>query len=450
MRILKGNRLKPNRRIPPLHRPRRPAVAERNLARQWNVDQADQSLIHAEHIEGFGVDPDASAHAAVEGIADAVVFAVNQQLYRRAPGDFEATPIPGSQLGALVGSPAFSPDGQQLAFVSAADRTIKRLGVNGGTAVTVVKLQPSGLPFGVSWDTADTILFALGIPGSDIMKVSANSGKAEPVVAIEPGEIAYFPQMLPGNQGVLFTLAAASGSDSWKQARIVIQPLPSGDRHVLEDAADARYVPTGHIVYAVDGSLFAIPFDVSQLKRSGAASLVLQGVARSPLQAGSPVAHFAFSANGALAYLPGPANPSAGSSGLFVVDRSGTQKELKVDPDAYEAPRASPTGDRVAVSTADGVIYIYDVTTGIRRKLTLNGHNRYPVWVSDERIAFQSDREGAPGIFWQRADGGDSATRLTTAAAGTLHIPESWSKRDNLLSYSLIDQKSGAASAKSR
>jgi Tol biopolymer transport system component len=41
-------------------------------------------------------------------------------------------------------------------------------------------------------------------------------------------------------------------------------------------------------------------------------------------------------------------------------------------------------------------------------------------------VAFQSDREGDPGIFWQRADGAGTAERLTKADEGASHIPESW------------------------
>ena len=41
------------------------------------------------------------------------------------------------------------------------------------------------------------------------------------------------------------------------------------------------------------------------------------------------------------------------------------------------------------------------------------------------RVAFQSDREGDPGIFWQLADGSGAAERLTKAEPGTFHVPES-------------------------
>ena len=51
---------------------------------------------------------------------------------------------------------------------------------------------------------------------------------------------------------------------------------------------------------------------------------------------------------------------------------------------------------------------------------------------------FQSDRQGGPGIFWQPADGSADAERLTTAAAGEEHIPESWHPREDVLLFSVV------------
>ena len=89
------------------------------------------------------------------------------------------------------------------------------------------------------------------------------------------------------------------------------------------------------------------------------------------------------------------------------------------------------------------------------RRLTFGGRNRFPIWSSDgQRVVFQSDRDGDLGIFWQRADSGGTAERLTRADKDTAHLSESWSpKGDGFLFrvtkgatstvafYSLKDQK---------
>jgi Tol biopolymer transport system component len=68
------------------------------------------------------------------------------------------------------------------------------------------------------------------------------------------------------------------------------------------------------------------------------------------------------------------------------------------------------------------------------------------VWIDAEHVAFQSDREGDLGIFWQRADGTTPPERLTTPDdKDTAHIPESWSPIGKTLLFS-ISKKSPAYS----
>jgi Tol biopolymer transport system component len=72
------------------------------------------------------------------------------------------------------------------------------------------------------------------------------------------------------------------------------------------------------------------------------------------------------------------------------------------------------------------------------QQLTTIGNNRFPVWTSDsKRIVFQSDRDGDHGLFWQPADGTGIAERLTRAAPGEAHIPDSWSPTSNTLMFSV-------------
>ena len=51
-------------------------------------------------------------------------------------------------------------------------------------------------------------------------------------------------------------------------------------------------------------------------------------------------------------------------------------------------------------------------------------------------MAFQSDREGDLGIFWQALTGG-KAERLTKAEPGTSHVPESWSPKGDSFLFSV-------------
>ena len=63
--------------------------------------------------------------------------------------------------------------------------------------------------------------------------------------------------MLPGGEWVLFTLVDLSAN--WDSAQIVAQSITGGTRRVLIDGgADGRYLSTGHLLYAVGGTVFTL------------------------------------------------------------------------------------------------------------------------------------------------------------------------------------------------
>jgi eukaryotic-like serine/threonine-protein kinase len=375
-----------------------------------------------------------------------LVFVVeNQRLFLRSFEELEAHPIAGSDnLGSLA-DPVFSPDGQWIAFAASGDRKLKRIPVSGGAPITIGDL--TSLPFGMSWGV-DGIAFV----GSDgIVRVPPNGGAPEMLVEIEGNNPNYpaagnqqaaGPQVLPDGDHVLFTLTIGRATER-RQTQIVVQSRRTGERKTLiSDAVDAHYVPTGHIVYAVRGVLYAVAFDVQRLEVRGPPVPIIEGVGRTETRMG---AHFSVSANGSLIYIPGPAAfGGVGDRALAFIDRNGAVETLNLPSAPYVAPRVSPDGTRLAVGTddeQDANVWICDLAgSSARRKLTTSGgKNRFPVWSGDgHRVAYQSDREGDLGIFWQRADGSGVAERLTTAEPGTAHVPESWSPQSNHLPFTIV------------
>ena len=311
----------------------------------------------------------------------------------------------------------------------------------------------------MNWDSGG-IVFG---QAKGIMRVSANAGQPEVLVGVKDGEVMYGPQVLPGGEWVLFTVATAATADAWDKAQIVVQSLKSSERKMLfSGGSDGRYVPTGlgspkraereggHLVYALGGVLFAVPFDLSRLAVTGGPVPVVEGVKRS--QGNTGVAQFSVSSTGSLVFVPGPVSTSAGQSDLALIDRNGTAQPLKLPPGAYEYPRLSPDGKRIAFGSDDGkdaIVWIYDMAgASAARRLTVGGRNRVPVWSADgERVAFQSDRDGDLGLFWQRADGTTTAERLTTPDKDTAHVPESWSPDGQTLLFSVAKGSSYTVAA---
>ena len=348
-------------------------------------------------------------------------MAANEQLYLRALDELEAQPLTGTE-GSNPATPFFSPNGQWIGFFSRQDRALKKVAVSGGAAVTLAGV---GNPYGASWGADDTIVF--GQFGQGIVRVAGAGGTPDVLVSVDAPGRAHQPQMLPGGEVVLYTLGSGR---QWDAAQIVVEQVATGERTVVvEGGSDARYLPTGHLVYALGDTLLAVPFDVDRREVTGGSVPLVQGVSRATLAGG---ANFGISETGSLVYLGGGA-AGGGARSLVWVDREGREEPLATPVLSYRTPRVSPDGTRVAVDVfgpEGGDIWIHDLSRGTETILTTDPADDYaPLWTPDgERVVFTSGREGQVGLFQKRADTPGDAERLMPESEGTAVIQStSWS-----------------------
>ena len=347
-----------------------------------------------------------------------IVYVANSQLYLRNLDEMEARPIQGTDED--PDNPFFSPGGEWVGYYSASDDQLKKIAPIGGASVTLCDARN---PFGASWGSDDTIVY--GQP-EGIMRVSANGGTPELIIPTEAPEQVHGPQILPGGDWVLFTLTSASGVSRWDEAQIVVQSLDSGERKILwEGGSDARYVPTGHLVYALEDVLFALPFDLASLEVSGGPVPIVEGVRRGGGPGGPAVntasAHYGFSDRGTLIYVSGSANRVPRT--LVWVDREGNEETIPAEPRGYEYLRISHDGQRVAVDEAnrEGDIWVWNLAGGNSFRLTsTEGSELYPVWTGDDsRIAFgtvpPSEPESRRIVSWKASNNTGVVEPLTPA-----------------------------------
>jgi serine/threonine-protein kinase len=376
-----------------------------------------------------------------------VAYYAGGRLFVRSFSEPDARALASSTNDApIIGEPVFSPDGESLAFwvgtAPPAVGTIKRLLLSGGTAVAICEAV---YPGGMSWDQ-DAIFFVQ--PNKGIMRVASSGGQPELVVPIA-NAVAWGPQLLPDGNTLLFTLATSiatiqgATTEAWDKAHIVARSLKTGVQKTIAEGLGARFVPTGHIVYAVSGVLFAVPFDARRLEVTGPPAPVVDGVRR-PLYGGAAPGSVYFSAAaGALMYVPGPAVVTAGQASLTTVDTAGTATISTLPPGPYSHPRFSPDGRLVAFSTSGGRernVFIYDLAgASTPRQLTFAGRNQFAIWSPDgRRVAFQSDRDGDVALFSQLADGTGPVERLTKPEPGVSHVPASWSPDGKTILFDAI------------
>jgi serine/threonine protein kinase len=372
-----------------------------------------------------------------------IAYVANNQLYLKSLNEVEAKPIPGTNQD--VSTPLFSPDGQWISFFSSPERKLKKIPLAGGSTVTLA--ENVDLPYGASWSSTGQIVFGQAPQG--IVRVPDAGGKPETLIAAKPNETLDGPQLLPNGE-VLFTVAlfTADSDARWDTAQIVVQNLKTGERKVIvQSGSEARYLPTGHLVYTVGATVYAVPFDTRKLEVLAGPVPVLEGVRRSGGGA-TGAAFFSLSDDGSLVFIPGGTTVDVPRV-LALADRSGGTKVLPLPPAGYDVPRISPDGKHVAVGIRDAKdfnIWIYDLegNTSMRR-LTFGGRNQIPAWTPDsKRIVFRSDRDGE-GLYWQAADGSGVAERLSTADKNTYHGPQEWTPDGKTLAFYVSSPKGGGS-----
>ena len=342
------------------------------------------------------------------------IYNTNIGLYLRTMGELEARLIAGT-VEPNVTAPAFSPDGQSVVYYDQDSDQLERIAISGGAPVTVgpVALNVNGL----SW-AADGMIY-IGQP-EGILSVPATGGTPELIISIEEGTEVYGPRLLPDGDSLLFTEAPEG---EWDDARIVVQSLSTGEKTVLiEGGSDARYMPTGHLSYALGDGLFAVAFDPDSLTVSGGAVPLVQGVMRAG-NGQTGVANYRVSEDGTLIYVTG--STLTNGKTLLWVDREGLVEPINVPPRNYFHAQLSPDNEFVALTVFDEEldIWIWDLERETLQRLTFDpSRNIAPIWSPDgQRVAFTQDVNGTEEVFWQAADGSGTAEALTEeSAAGVM------------------------------
>jgi serine/threonine protein kinase len=326
-------------------------------------------------------------------------YSTSNGLFLRPMGGWDARRISSANESTLT--PFFSPDGQWVGYWSQTDKKLKKVSVNEGTPIRLCDVLNV---LGASWGADDTIVYVEAAKG--IMRISASGGTPEMLIGAE-NEAFYHPRLLPDGKCVLFTLGTNEGY------KIVVQSLKSGKREVLFAGDCACYLPTGHIVYALENIIYAVPFNLDTLQAGTSVQMVKDlfryGVIYAP--------QYAVSDSGALVYMPKAIDAAVAGCTLMWVNRDGKEEKLKFSADSYCHPRISPDGERIALvidKGGIGNIWIYNLVSGIPTRLTADAFSDVsPLWTpNNQRIVFASNRSENFVICSIAADGAGKVEQL--------------------------------------
>jgi serine/threonine-protein kinase len=345
------------------------------------------------------------------------------RLYLRRMDQSEAKPIAGTEGGI---NPFLSPDNRWVGFW--ADRKLKKVPVEGGVPVTLCDL--SSWLFGANWGRDNSIVFA-DRWDAGLSRVSAEGGKPEILTKPDPKREEWshrLPSLLPNGKGVLFTVMRHALD---RQPWLCLLRLDTREWHVLiQDAADARYVPTGHLIFLRQGTLMAVRFDLARLEVIRQPFPIVENVMQafstgSWLNTGA--GQLGISDTGSLIYAAGGIVPDLNNS-LVWVDQKGIEQPVTDKQFAYATPRLSPDGQRIAYVTEgrEWQVGVYDLGRGTNSTLAGEGIAIWPIWTPDGKwLLFSWRKYLVANLFWQPYDGSSPMERLTTSEYD--QFPGSWS-----------------------
>ena len=380
--------------------PERAARSSPPVSRFKVMPAPGETLGVSDFVRVIAISPDGRYFASVDPPRPLAVRAIDGLDFRRLSGTDGANQL------------FFSADSQWIGFFQ--NGALRRVPTSGGVPITICQTDPIR---GAAWSDDGSIVFAT--LSGELVRLPA--GGCEPTVLVKfdasavPTTRHWFPSVLPGDRGILFTVMPPNRADA---AQIAVLDLKTGQQRTLIGGSQAEYVETGHLVYAAANTLRAVRFDLERLAVVGDPVTVVDQLAVSA----NGAAQYAFSRTGMLVY----AEPRPQARSLVWVDRNGQESAIAVPARAYIEPRLSPDDTRLAVAVADQEhdIWMWDLKRGgpLARLTSDPSPDGHPIWTADgQRLVFASLRSGAYNLYAQAADGTGIVERLTAGA--DRHIP---------------------------
>ncbi len=312
--------------------------------------------------------------------------------------------IPGTVEGS---APFFSPNGKSIGFIDLGERpAVLKLIKNQGD--TPVHVGGDWHYAGVSWGGNGQLAFTrrhasdrTGVRGLDIA-----TNEYQIITELAEGEQAHrWPQWLPDGKHILFmSVRDERYPNSWNAEVVHVETKV---RTVVEENCNyARYSKSGHLFFAIRGSLYARSFNLDTMQSEGERRLIQTGIRTT----GARRALFEVSNQGTLAFVRGldEANEVRSKlkwmsleSGQAIGDASSVVGEF-IDLDL------SPDDSQVALVEGRRV-QLLDLATGNKKALASRFNsegfwNSHPVYHPlGDGLAYQHERAGKK-LIWYRKD----------------------------------------------
>jgi eukaryotic-like serine/threonine-protein kinase len=349
-------------------------------------------------------------------------FENTKRLYSKSLDSDEVTPLAGTEgaRGVFV-----SPDGTEVGFFTSDQ--VKKISLRGGPVKTLCEVY---FPWWGVWSDDGRIYVT---SGSSLSWVSEDGGSSTEVALISPAaDYRFLSDVLPGARSALFSVRGDNGSLDYGDIYLIsLDTLDS--RLLIESGYEARYVESGHLVFARAGHLMAVAFDLDRLEVIGEPVPVAPDVAMNSF---FPHAHYSVSENGTLAYAVG-GDLAVGR--LAWIDRAGEVEYLPVPERLYGPLDVSADGSHIAVQVSDvtDYVWVWDVEREEGRRIATDGASGWPALdANGRRVAFGSRLAEGWGIAVSELDGSGEPRIVFAAGDAEPLWASGWSGDGSSLAFS--------------
>ena len=347
--------------------------------------------------------------------------ATTSQLWVRSLDALEPSPIAGT-LGA--GTVRWSPDGRALYFTGTAYPEGAIVPADGGP---VIALGGAGDRAGsrvandASWGSRDHI-FMFVRRNSTIVR-QAIGGAIDTVFRGDSTREAGGLSVLPDESAALFVEGPRSATE-YADEQIVAVALKTGTRSVIGPGVFVRYLATGHLLWVLaDGIAMFAPFDAGTLRLTGPAV----AVTKVGFYSNNARVYPAISAsnNGTLTYLSGALQQArlvwldGTSRGGRATGIEGDLWGVSISPDGSRVAFALRRVDLTSARGNSSDVWVQDLKSGARVRLTTAWVNMRPSWSADGRYVLWARVGGNPRttLVERRADASEPEQVVLTPSA---------------------------------
>jgi Tol biopolymer transport system component len=343
-----------------------------------------------------------------------------------------------------VNSPAWSPDGSQIAYVALRKGFfgIYRRPSNGTGAEELI-YQGSAPMTLTDWsqDGQYVTYFSTDLTGGGLYAL-ALAGERKPIEVFRNKSQNTGPRLSPDNRFMVFVSNSTGRNEVYvvpfdPKAAAGTAPTPiqisdqggTGMGFWRKDGKELFYLAADRSIMSVEVGTGATPFGKPRVLFRPAAD-ILTGVAPGVTSVSRDGEKFVI------------AVPRPQLRQLTVFDRSGKAVTTVAQTGFYNQPHLSPDGTRTVVmrndpQTGQNDIWVMDLASGKGTPITNDPlPENAPIWSPDgKQVAYVSTSEGISSIYRKNADGTGDAERLFSYTPGAGMVLTDWSSDNKFMTF---------------